>query len=64
MIAGFGFPRPSRSIRWLVPTVLRLRARMVRLLPRRQRPFLRTELKRGTYPAGYAIEQLGPAETS
>ncbi len=62
MLAVFGFPTPSRFLRWLVPVVLRLRGRMVRLLPERRRPCLRTELKRPTYPAGYVIEQLGPPE--
>ena len=60
MIEGFGFPRPSRLMRWLVPAALRLRARALRLLPGRRRPLLRTEMKRPTYPAGYAIDQLGP----
>jgi uncharacterized protein (DUF2236 family) len=57
---AFGFPKPSRLMRWLVPASLRLRARALRWLPRRKRPVLRTELKRGLYPAGHVIEDLGP----
>jgi hypothetical protein len=57
---GFGFPRPGRLSRWLVPAALRLRARAGRFLPARRRPRLRTELRHRTYPSGYRIEELGP----
>jgi hypothetical protein len=60
LIEAFGFPQPSRAMRWLVPATLRLRARLVRWLPARRRPRQRTEMKRPSYPAGYRIEQLGP----
>lgn len=62
LIAGFGFPKPSRLMRWLVPVTLRLRARVVRWLPQRRRPCLRTAIKHPTYPVGYKIEELGPTE--
>jgi hypothetical protein len=64
LLEAFGFPRPARAMRWLVPTALRLRARMLRMLPARRRPRLRTELKHRTYPAGYIIEHLGPSGTA
>jgi ER-bound oxygenase mpaB/B'/Rubber oxygenase, catalytic domain len=57
---AFGFPRPSRLLGWLLPRVLRLRARFLRLLPPRRRPRLRTEMAHPTYPHGYGIESLGP----
>jgi hypothetical protein len=60
VLAGFGFPRPSRAMRWLVSGALRLRARLLRWLPPRRRPRLRTQMRHRTYPAGYVIEQLGP----
>jgi hypothetical protein len=60
LIEAFGFPRPSRPMRWLVPTALGLRARLLRFLPPRRRPRLRTEMGHPTYPGGYAIERLGP----
>ena len=60
LIEAFGFPRPSPTMRRLVLTALRLRARLLRFLPKRRRPRLRTEMRRSTYPAGYRIEQLGP----
>ncbi len=60
VIDAFGFPRPSRFMRWLVPAALRLRALLVRFLPPRRRPRLRTEMRRPGYAAGYTIDQLGP----
>jgi hypothetical protein len=61
LIEAFGFPQPSRGMRWLVPATLRLRARLRRWLPARRRPRRRTETTRPSYPAGYRIEQLGPS---
>jgi hypothetical protein len=60
VLAGFGFPRPSPAMRFLVRGALRLRARLLRWLPRRRRPRLRTEMRHRSYPTGYTIEQLGP----
>jgi hypothetical protein len=62
LIDGFGFPRPSRPMRWLVQSGLRLRARLVAWLPTRKRPRLRTQLRQRTYPEGYRIEELGPSD--
>jgi hypothetical protein len=61
LIKGFGFPRPTGTMRRLVRGSLRLRAGIQRCLPGRRRPFLRTELTHRTYPNGYSIEQLGPS---
>ena len=63
VLAGFGFPRPSRFVRGLVVGSLHLRARLLRWLPHRRRPLLRTEGKHATYPNGYVIEDLGPPGT-
>ena len=60
VIEGFGFPKPSPAMRAVVTAALRLRARMLRLLPARRRPFLRTEMRHRSYPNGYRIEELGP----
>ncbi len=61
LIEAFGFPRPSRFLRGLVNGALKLRGWLVRWLPPRKKPRLRTELGHHTYPAkGYVIEQLGP----
>jgi hypothetical protein len=64
LIEAFGFPRPGRSTRAFVTGVLKLRARLLRLLPARRRPFLRTESRQRTYPRGYRIEELGPPEST
>jgi ER-bound oxygenase mpaB/B'/Rubber oxygenase, catalytic domain len=60
LIDAFGFPRPSRLMRRVVPGALRLRAALAGLLPPRRRPRLRTEMAHPTYPQGYVIERLGP----
>ncbi len=57
---AIGFPRPPRALALAVQGSLRGRARAVRLLPRRRRPKLRTELRHRTYRDGYVIEALGP----
>lgn len=59
---AFGFPRPLWLIGRLVPAAMRLRSLLLRLLPPRRRPRLRTEMQRAVYPNGYTIEQLGPPE--
>jgi hypothetical protein len=63
VLDAFGFPRPSRLWRRLVHGALRLRGWMVRRLPARRAPCLRTELKHRTYPSGYRVEELGPEMT-
>jgi hypothetical protein len=60
LLDAFGFPHPTRAERRAVEAALRTRARVVRLLPPRRKPRLRTELKRRSYPSGYRIEELGP----
>jgi hypothetical protein len=61
LIKSFGFPQPSPGMRSLVAAMLRLRGRLVRFLPARREPRLRTAMARPTYPAGYRIESLGPS---
>jgi hypothetical protein len=64
LIAAFGFPQPSRLMRWLVPGALRVRAKVARLMPLRRHPRFRTETRHPTYPSGYVIEELGPRGAS
>jgi hypothetical protein len=59
VIAGFGFPQPSSTMRRLAEGVLRLRAGLLRFLPARRHPRLRTEMRHRSYPAGHRIEELG-----
>ena len=60
LLDAFHYPRPSARVRQLVQTQLRLRAAVVRRLPERRRPKMRTELRHRTYRSGYEIEALGP----
>ncbi len=60
LIKAFGFPEPSWLMRCLIPAALRARARVLRWLPPRRQPRLRTKMKHPSYPTGYTIEQLGP----
>jgi ER-bound oxygenase mpaB/B'/Rubber oxygenase, catalytic domain len=60
LLDAFGFPHPTRGERVAVEAALRARAHVVRLLPPRRKPYLRTELRRRSYPRGYAIDDLGP----
>jgi ER-bound oxygenase mpaB/B'/Rubber oxygenase, catalytic domain len=60
LIEAFGFPRPSRFMRWLVARTLKLRGWLSGLLPARKKPRLRTEMGHPSYPQGYVIEEVGP----
>jgi hypothetical protein len=61
LLDAFGFPRPNPAVRSAVEAALRARARLVRLLPPRRRPRVRTAMRRRSYPRGWRIEELGPA---
>ncbi len=64
LMDAFGFPQPPRVIRGLVLVALRVRARVLRRLPPRRNPRLRTEATHPSHPSGYVIEQLGPPGTT
>jgi ER-bound oxygenase mpaB/B'/Rubber oxygenase, catalytic domain len=57
---AFGFPDPSPRLEGLVRRALRLRARVLRLLPPRSSPRLRTRMTHRNYPAGWKLDDLGP----
>jgi hypothetical protein len=60
MLASFGFPRPFGFMRQLVSGALKLRGRIVRILPARKTPNFFTDRRNRTYPRGYEIVELGP----
>jgi hypothetical protein len=60
LLRAFGFPSPPPVVRHIVERALTMRARIVRLLPRRRRPRVRTNMKHRSYPHGYRIDELGP----
>ncbi|MCB1495299.1 MAG: DUF2236 domain-containing protein [Bauldia sp.] len=59
LLAAMGFPPAPRWPRRALLTALAIRARALRILPARRRPRLLTQVRRPTYPEGYAIEELG-----
>jgi hypothetical protein len=61
LLEAFHFPKQPAWLRNFVAFSLRMRARIIKLLPPRQKPRLLTETRNRTYPKGYTIEQLGPA---
>jgi hypothetical protein len=60
LLDALGLPRPTALERRAVEAALRSRARVVRMLPPRRKPRVRTGPRRPTYPGGYRIEELGP----
>ncbi len=60
LLDACGFPRPSIRMRRLVEGALKVRARVVRMLPPRRRPRLLARQRHPTYPHGYRIDELGP----
>ena len=60
LLDAFGFAKPAPLLRRLVPAILKTRGGLVRLLPERRTPRLRTGPRRPTYPTGYRVEELGP----
>ena len=62
LLNAVGFPKPPRWWRWLVRKTLRLRAVLVKWMPRRRKPFLLTQSAIRTYPTGYKMDDLGPQD--
>jgi hypothetical protein len=60
VVEALDLVRPTRFERRAAVSALRLRAMLLRPLPARRRPRLRSTMRRRSYPAGYTIEQLGP----
>jgi len=56
---AMGFTDPPLWLERLLITSLRIRARLLRILPSRRRPRLITKRRRPTYPHGYRIGDLG-----
>lgn len=56
---AFGFPKMPAWYTALLKGALRLRAQIVKRLPRRKKPFSLTREPNRTYPKGYEIDELG-----
>jgi hypothetical protein len=61
LLDALGLRRPVPGTRRVAEAALRTRARVVRRLPERRRPRLRTLERHRSYPDGYELERLGPA---
>ncbi len=59
MCVSLGIPVPSARRRRIVGAALRLKARLVRALPRRRKPVLRCAMPRADHPTGYSIHEVG-----
>ncbi|RCW40715.1 uncharacterized protein DUF2236 [Halopolyspora algeriensis] len=60
LLEAFDYPRPSRAMRALSRTALRLRGRFVRFLPPRTSPkYARQSANIRSYPDGYDLDRLG-----
>ncbi|ASJ71103.1 oxygenase MpaB family protein [Granulosicoccus antarcticus] len=57
--SAMGFAEPPPWLERLLLTALRLRARLLRILPARRRPRLITQRRRPSYPLGYQLCELG-----
>lgn len=58
---AFGFPPPSPALAALVKGALRLRGRLLRVLPGRRHPRLRAPMPRPSYPRGWSLSDTGPS---
>lgn len=59
LLAAVGMRPAPRALQFLVRNALRLRGRLIRLLPPRRRPRRLTQAKNRTYREGYVIGELG-----
>ncbi|MFJ9947249.1 oxygenase MpaB family protein [Kitasatospora sp. NPDC091207] len=60
---AFGYPRPPAALRHAVRAGMRLRGRLVRLLPPRRTPRLARDGRQvRSYPGGYRVAELGTFE--
>lgn len=59
LLQAMGFRPAPGWLRGLLMTTLRMRARILRLLPTRHKPRHLTQIPRPTYPEGYRIDELG-----
>jgi ER-bound oxygenase mpaB/B'/Rubber oxygenase, catalytic domain len=62
VLACFDLPPAPRWLKWLVPAVLRLRARALRLWPRRRKPGYYVDKPLRSYVNGYSVAELGPPD--
>jgi hypothetical protein len=62
MLDAFGFPYPSPLLRSAMVSLLKIRARLIQLFPPRNHPNFYIDSPIPSYPTGYEIANVGPAE--
>jgi hypothetical protein len=62
MLDAFGFPYPSPLLRSAMVSLLRIRAKLIRLFPPRNQPNFYIDSPIPSYPTGYEIANVGPSE--
>ena len=60
MLDALGWEHPSRQSRQFIEAILKLRGRLLRMLPARRVPQFFTDLPSLSYPQGYELKDLGP----
>lgn len=60
MLQAFGFPQAPALLRFVATTSLKLRGRVLRLLPPQKQADFFTDSRVRSYPNGYNISDLGP----
>ncbi|MEH2064655.1 MAG: oxygenase MpaB family protein [Nostoc sp.] len=62
MLDAFGFPYPWPLLRSAMVSLLKIRARLIQLFPPRNHPNFYIDSPMPSYPTGYEIANVGPAE--
>ncbi|MEH2299973.1 MAG: oxygenase MpaB family protein [Nostoc sp.] len=62
MLDAFGFPHASPLLRSAMVSLLKIRARLIRLFPPRNHPSFHLDSSIPSYPTGYEIANVGPPE--
>jgi len=60
LLKAMGYPIPSKATRFRVETLMRARAKALRLLPKNKYPHMSTLLQYPTHPEGYTVDDIGP----
>jgi hypothetical protein len=62
MLDAFGFSYPSPLLRSAMVSLLKIRAKLIRLFPPRNQPNFYIDSPIPSYPTGYEIANVGPPE--
>ncbi|MGB3623165.1 MAG: hypothetical protein WBA20_17605 [Ketobacter sp.] len=60
LLTAMNYPVPGAGTRRRVERMLRMRARLLRFLPKHKYPQLSTLIQNQTHPEGYTVHDIGP----